>query len=432
MNSTATATPAHTSARPAPFKEIWLISLGHSLTQWYPATFFLLLPIIGKELDLSYSEIGFIMTVQYAVGAVTNIPGGILVDAVGYKGRLMAISLFWIGVPYLLMAFTHSYWMLLGCMVLIGMGNNLWHPAAISTLGQRFPDRKGLALSFHGMGGNFGEALAPLVIGALLAAFSWRTVVVVNLLPGVVMAAAILIYLGSLNLDHHSDARKASEKWTWTGYLAQLRLLFADRGLVIIGLCSFFRTGAQTALLTFLPLHLTHNMGYNPAGVGFALFVLQAVAFTSAPIAGYASDRFGRKSVMTGAMFMTAVVMASITLAGQSTWVIFMIALLGFFMYATRPVIQAWSLEAAPASLGGTVVGIMFGLQALGAAISPWAGGAIADVYGLSAAFYFLTALIVCANVLVLFVPATPQRSGKAQGGSGQSREPGPLGRERG
>ena len=99
MNSTATVAAPAASA-PAPFKEVWLISLGHSLTHWYPATFLLLLPIIGKELGLSYAEMGFIITVQNAVGAITNIPGGMLVDAVGYKGRLMAISLFWIGVPY--------------------------------------------------------------------------------------------------------------------------------------------------------------------------------------------------------------------------------------------------------------------------------------------------------------------------------------------
>src|SRR5688572_360896 len=168
------------------------------------------------------------MSVQYAVGALTNIPGGILVDAVGYKGRLMAISLFWIGVPYFLMAFTSSYWMLLACMVLIGIGNNLWHPAAISTLGQRFPARKGLALSFHGMGGNLGEALAPLLIGTLLVVYSWRTVVVVNLLPGVVMAIAILLYLGAMNLDAGSGRKPGAQRWTLAGYLADVKPMFAD------------------------------------------------------------------------------------------------------------------------------------------------------------------------------------------------------------
>src|SRR2546422_3640127 len=110
------------------YREMWLITLGHSLTHWYPATFYLILPIIGKELGLSYSQIGLIMTCQYIAGAVANIPGGVLVDTVGRKGVLMATSLFWVGFPYLLMGFTHSYLMLLGCVALVGFGNSLWHP----------------------------------------------------------------------------------------------------------------------------------------------------------------------------------------------------------------------------------------------------------------------------------------------------------------
>ena len=31
-------------------RELWLITGGHALTHWYPATFYLLLPIIGNEL----------------------------------------------------------------------------------------------------------------------------------------------------------------------------------------------------------------------------------------------------------------------------------------------------------------------------------------------------------------------------------------------
>ena len=88
------------------FREVWLITLGHALTHWYPATFYLILPIIGRELGLSYSQIGLIMTCQYLAGAIANVPGGILVDTVGRKGMLMALSLFWVGFPYLLMGFS--------------------------------------------------------------------------------------------------------------------------------------------------------------------------------------------------------------------------------------------------------------------------------------------------------------------------------------
>ena len=126
----AIATNPHTSA-PRSFREVWLITIGHSLTHWYPATFYLLLPLIGKELGLSYSQIGLVMTCQYLAGAISNVPGGMLVDTVGRKGPLLAVSLFWVGFPYALMGFSHSYALLLLCVSLVGIGNNLWHPTAI-------------------------------------------------------------------------------------------------------------------------------------------------------------------------------------------------------------------------------------------------------------------------------------------------------------
>ena len=92
--------------RAGAWRELWLITTGHALTHWYPATFYLLLPLIGSELGLSYSEIGLIITCQYIASAVANIPGGVVVDTVGRKGLLMAVSLFWVGFPYLLIGFT--------------------------------------------------------------------------------------------------------------------------------------------------------------------------------------------------------------------------------------------------------------------------------------------------------------------------------------
>src|SRR5438046_10094994 len=74
------------------YREMWLITLGHSLTHWYPATFYLILPIIGKELGLTYCQIGLIMTCQYIAGAVANITVGVLVDIVRSKYVVMGVS----------------------------------------------------------------------------------------------------------------------------------------------------------------------------------------------------------------------------------------------------------------------------------------------------------------------------------------------------
>jgi MFS family permease len=395
---------------PAParsFREVWLISIGHTLTHWYPATFYLLLPLIGRELGLSYSQIGLIMTCQSLAGAVSNIPGGMFVDTVGRKGFLLALSLFWVGFPYLLMGFTHSYWPLLLCVSLVGIGNNLWHPTAIPTLASRFPARKGLVLSIHGMGGNVGDAFAPLAIGALLATLSWRQVVFVNVVPGVLIACLILVYLGSLRLGSEAgEKRPAKQGQTLAEYFRGLRELLQNRNVMLLTVSSSFRTMTQTGLLTFLPLFLAYEMGYPPLWVGACMFLLQAAGFAASPIAGHLSDRMGRRSILISSMAMTAVVLFFMAVAGKSSLFIFFIAVLGFFLYAVRPVLQAWILETTPKKMGGTSIGVLFGAQHIGSALGPVLGGLIADTYGLMAAFYFLAATIVVANLFVFFIPA--------------------------
>jgi MFS family permease len=378
---------------------LWLITIGHGLTHWYPATFYLLLPLIGNELGLNYSQIGLIMTCQYVASAIANVPGGVLVDTVGRKGLLMAVSLFWIGFPYLLISFTHSYAMLLVCVALVGFGNSLWHPTAIPTLGRRYPERKGLALSIHGMGGNVGDAVAPVLIGAALGFFTWREVVVVNVVPGLVVALLLLAFLGTLRLG----AKKTEgEVQSLATYLAGLRVLLRNRALVLLSTGSAFRTMTQSALLTFLPVYLANDMGYSPLWVGACLFALQAAGFAASPIAGHLSDRVGRKQILVGSMLATAVVLAAMAFSGGSPLFIALVAVLGFFLYATRPVIQAWLLEATPRNMAGSSIGVLFGAQAVGAAIGPLLGGLVADRWGLLATFYFLAATIVIANLFVV------------------------------
>jgi predicted MFS family arabinose efflux permease len=161
----------------------------------------------------------------------------------------------------------------------------------------------------------------------------------------------------------------------------------------------------QSTLLTFLPVFLARDLGYSAFWTGACLFVLQAAGFAAAPIAGHLSDSMGRRRIIMASMAMSAVVLLFMAVAGRSQAFIFFIAALGFFLYATRPVLQAWLLETTPKSMGGTSVGVMFGTQALGNSIAPALGGLVADHYGLMATFYFLAATIVIANCFIFFMP---------------------------
>ncbi len=412
MSTTAaTVLPART------FRDVWLISAGHGLTHWYPATFYVLLPLIGKELGLSYTQIGFLMSAQHIAGAISNLPGGMVVDAIGKKGYLLAASLFWVGVPYALMSLTDSMWMLVVCLMLVGIGNNLWHPAAIPTLAYRYPHRKGLVLSFHGMGGNIGEALAPLAAGTLLAWFTWRTVVVINVVPGLVMATLILVMLGALTtaraLDDDREVNTSGgTKWNMRQYFRDLGGLLRDRALMLICVSAGFRTMTQSGLVVFLPVYLAYEQGYSPIAVGVCMTVLQVAGLIAAPIAGHLSDKVGRQKVVLSSMLLTGVTIIGMVFAGQSLAFIVFVALVGFFLYAMRPVMQAWAVEHTPKRLAGTGVGLQFTILAIGASIAPAAFGIIADTWSVYAAFYFLAGIIIAANLLVMLVPDTGKPRG--------------------
>jgi MFS family permease len=388
------------------FQEVWVISLGHALTHWYPGTFYLLLPLIGKELGLSYSEIGSVLSCQYFAGAIANIPGGIFVDSVGRKGLLMAASLFWIGFPYLIMGFTHSYWMILCCATLVGIGNNLWHPSAIPWLANRFPQRKGLVMSIHGMGGNIGDAVAPLVVGALLAVLNWRNVVVINVLPGVLLATFTLLYLGRKQSAEPDEVSLESGAISGMERLRMFGALLKNRALLTLAAGSAFRTMTQGALLTFLPLYLGREMGYSPLWIGACMFALQAGGFIAAPIAGHLSDKIGRRQIIVSSMSMSAVIILLMIFAGGTGWFVMFVSVLGFFLFAVRAVLQAWLLDATPPAMGGTAIGLLFASQAFGQAVGPVSAGIVADHYGLMAAFYFLAGTIVIANLLIFVTPA--------------------------
>ena len=402
---TAVSVPAAAIPKKS-FREVWLITLGHSLTHWYPATFYLLLPLIGNELGLSYVQIGSILTVQASAGALSNIPGGLFVDSVGRKGLLMALSLFWVGAPYLLMGFTHEYWTLLTCAALVGIGNTLWHPTAIPLLAGRVPERRGLAVSIHGMGGNMGDAIAPFAAGALLGYLNWRNVVIVNVLPGILMSLVILVSLGSMQSERKGPDGKPRPKRSLASVLRDFSRLLANPTLLFLCGSSIFRSMTQSSLMTFLPIFLATQMGYSPVWIGACMAALQIAGFTAAPIAGHLSDKMGRRQIVISSMTTSGVVLLFMGIAGNSPWFVFFIAILGFFLFAIRAVLQAWLLDATPPNMGGSAIGLLFAIQALGSASGPFLSGLLADRYGLMAVFYFLAGTIVVANMFIFFTPA--------------------------
>jgi predicted MFS family arabinose efflux permease len=186
--------------------------------------------------------------------------------------------------------------------------------------------------------------------------------------------------------------------------------LLSNETLILLCASSVFRSMTQGGLMAFLPLYLARELDYPPIWIGAVMAALQIAGFIAAPISGNLSDRVGRRQIMLSSMLVTAVIIVGMIFVGQSTAFVFLIAFLGFFFFSIRAVLQAWLLDATPPHMGGSSIGTLFAIQALGSSIGPLVCGLIADRYGLPATFYFLVVTIIVANTFVFFTPI-PERS---------------------
>jgi MFS family permease len=379
---------------------LWLIALGHTFTHWCPATFYLLLPFLVQELGLTYSQAGFLITIRVVANLAVNIPSGMLVDLIGQKALLMALALIFTGVPYFLVGVSHSFFWVALFMAFVGVGNYLWHPAAISTLSEKYPDRRGLAIAIHAVGPNIGEGIAPLLVGVLLLFLSWRSVLFINLIPGIVIAFVLWKFLFG-RLETHAASNKGL---SFTEYLGGMKKLAQNPSILLLVFVAGMRSMTQQGLHTFLPIYLTHHLGLSSVLAGLYLSITQTAGMIGTPIAGGISDRAGRKRVLTTGLVSTSVVLFILAYFQLAWLFVTALALLGFFLYAVRPVIWAWVLDLGPRELGGSMVSFFSSSQSLLSSLSPVICGFIADRWGILTAFYFLAATVLLANFAVLAI----------------------------
>jgi FSR family fosmidomycin resistance protein-like MFS transporter len=381
------------------------VSLGHGITHWYPATLYIVLPYLAEDLGLTYSQVGFLMGWNSFSSFFVNLPGGLIVDLVGKTRLLLGLALALIGLPYSLLGFSHSFAVALIVVTFVGTGNNLWHPAALSFLAKRYPERKGLAIALHSMGGNLGSTLAPLAVGVALSFLIWRQVLILNLLLGVLMGFILWRLLdkaGTMRAEGKGKGLSVKE------YLNAVKTMARNRNILLLGCLSGMRSMTQNGLFTFLPLYLAHELKYSPALVGTYIAVVQTAGIFSTPISGMISDKKGRRPVLTAGLLTTSLLMTALVIFRIDFLFIGVLAFLGFFLFSLHPVIFAWTMDLAPKNVSGTTVSALFGIQSLLSGLSPVICGFIADRFGILHAFYFLAFTIFAANFLVYLIPEKP------------------------
>ncbi len=375
-----------------------LLSIAHGWIHWYNQAFFVILPFIAIDYGLSNSQAGLLVAFQSLLVAAANLPAAIFTDTLGLRRVILSTSLVWPAVGYFIVGTTGGLPLLVLGALAIGAGNAQWHPPAMSSLADRFPGRKGMALSVHELGANVGDFLAPLGVGLAIDLLrGWRASIGLNVLPGLIFALAIWI------LVQEGSRRPPSSDWA--GYWRGVKELVTHRVVVVLGIISALRTMGQIALLAFLPLYLVRGLGMPAASAGVYMAALTAASLLTGPAMGTLSDRFGRKPLMGFGLFAAGALIVSLTPLKAGLMFVVALFAIGLFLFSMRPVIFAYLADVVPSHLGATSVGILFTANMAFSALAPIVAGVVGDRFGLDMAFIVAGAMLLLSGILAMILP---------------------------
>ena len=379
-------------------KTLILLSFGHLASHWYIGVFMLVLPLIKKDFMLSFTEVGFMISLTSLAGAVGNSTSGIIVDLIGKRDLILVASTIGLGACWLSVGFSHAYALLLVLFPLAALFNNLWHAPAMSILSEAYPERRGFALGIHGAAANIGQSVSPVVVGLLMTYLGWRTAIKSHIALSAL--AALMLILSLPKLGNFDSVKKARAVF-WE--LVRSKLL-KNRALLLISMVSALRTMAQRGIETFFPLYLADQIGLNPVWVGFYLSILTFSSTLPEPAMGWLSDQIGRRTILWISLMLSGLSIIALTRVPAGIPLMVCMAFLGFFHYSLRPIIFAFALDVTPPEIGATTVSYVFTWNQAISAISPLLGGFLADAFGIQFALYLVALLSLSAAFVAGFI----------------------------
>jgi DHA1 family multidrug resistance protein-like MFS transporter len=190
--------------------------------------------------------------------------------------------------------------------------------------------------------------------------------------------------------------------------IKQLRRAFSvrwRRTLYIMFFAQLTTAVGFSSIFPFLPLYVKSLGSYT--GLSIELLsglVFSGQAFTmmlASPIWGALADRYGRKLMVERSMFggfMLLLLMAFVTNAEQ----LIILRTVQGMITGTLAAANALVASQAPRDRTGYAMGLLQVGMGTGVAVGPLIGGAIADAYGYSAAFYVTAALLLLSGFMVL------------------------------
>ncbi len=373
-----------------------LITFGHLVVHWYTNLLSLTLPYIKMELSLTDVQVGTIITVQTGATTVAIVIVGYIADSFNRQGALIvSLAIVSFGLSMFVLGFSSNYVWTLVASGLIGLGTALWHPAAMRSVSLHFTEKRGMALSIHGVGASIGDAIGPIIIGSVIVGVSWKYVLNLHLIPALIIALILWKSLGIMKNDkgHKTDLSM---------YLLGLNTMLADSQALGVVIVNTLVQMGRLSILAFFPIYLEEILNYSASDLGIFLGLLYVTGIISQPIMGVLSDKIGRKNVLVPSFFLMGILYLLMGLV-PAGWPLAIVVLgMGLFFYAILNLIQTAIMDVAPEGVQGSTMAVQ-GIFSLPFTLSsPVATGFLVTQFGIRTSFWYAAASSFLAALLLL------------------------------
>jgi MFS transporter, FSR family, fosmidomycin resistance protein len=379
-----------------PNRSLGLLSVAHAINHAQAVLLPLIFLKIIDEFGVGVEAVAFLAAIGSFASGLVQLSYAALTRVVSRRHLLGAGGIVF-GGAIALQSLATSFITFAIPNVIWRIGGSPQHPVGNGLLAEQFPtERRGFAISAHIAGGNVGTVIVALIGVPLIAAVGWRETSLIFGLPAIAVGVAILLWVRERGTDR--DAARAGGN-----IRSAFGRILRDRDLRWLYLTSALGGGGRGlgVVNLFALIYLTKVIGLDEATSGFMYGALIVFSVPVPLIAGWLSDRVGRKPVIVGVYVGGALGFVLFLLAGSSLVGLWAgIVLMGLFSFAESPQLQALLADIAPPSIRDASYAlyftVAFGVGSLWVAVY----GVVIDLAGETAGVPIVFALMAAAFLL--------------------------------
>jgi len=378
---------------------LYIIGLVHLLNDAIQSLVPAMFPILEQSMGLTFTQLGLIAftlnltssLIQPVVGAYTDkkpspyaLPFGLCFTFLGVLG----------------IAFAPSFIFVVISVLFIGLGSAVFHPEGSRVAYMAAGGRRGLAQSIYQVGGNAGQALAPLITALILVPFGqfgsiWFTLVAA-------VAIGLLIYIArwytiQISINTFAPSNKKKKKQSKNIHRT---VVYAICLLVFL---VFARSWFHAGMTSFYSFYVINQYEVTIAQAQIYLFIFLAAGALGTFAGGPLADRYGKKNIIMLSMLGSAPLTLLLPHVGPIL-AYPLVFIIGFIILSSFSVSVVYAQELVPGRIGmvsGLIVGLAFGMGAVGSV----ALGIMADSFGLTKTILFTVSLPLL-GILTFFLPS--------------------------